>query len=110
MNTSQLSDLEELLNRHLRRDPNGAISAHVLNKWKADIANADTVKVEWVESYGPKLRASWFNSNGVLLASTARPPSRAESVRSFVRDWEEYMQNSGRPYRAYWADGTGSSL
>jgi hypothetical protein len=106
MSTHQLSDTETLLNEHLPKDSFGRIPPQVLSDWARALETADTVVVEWVESYGRKLRASWFSPGGRLLASTARPPSRADSIRDFVRDWEQYAQRHGRCPAITWGEGT----
>jgi hypothetical protein len=105
--TSPSADLEELLRRHLPEDSNDAITDYVVNEWKSKLANAETVVVEWTDSYRRKLNASWLDHNGRVLVSTARPPGRAGSVREFVRDWEQYMENRGLMHRVDWKDSTG---
>jgi hypothetical protein len=108
MYASQQLDLDQLLNRYVPKDPDRAVNAHVLEEWSKAMADADRVTVEWVNRYGPKLRAAWFNPEGQLLVSTARPPSRAGSVRSFVHAWESYMQRRGRQPTVEWGEQTES--
>lgn len=106
MYTSQVTDLEALLRRHLPRDSNDAATAHVLETWKRELADATSVRVEWVDRYGRRLQASWFGPHGDLRASTARPLEQADRVRRFVLDWQHLMERHGQHVHVTWQPGT----
>lgn len=103
---ARATDLEALLKRHLPRDSDSAINSHLINLWLAKMRSAESVRVEWVESYGRKLKASWLDPAGHTLLSTARPAGRADSVRDFVADWANYRQRHGLRYHVFGDDGT----
>lgn len=104
--TARATDLEVLLKRHLPSDSDSAINSHLISRWLAKMTSAQSVRVEWVESYDRKLKASWLDPAGNTLLSTARPAGRAESVREFVSDWAKYRQLHGLRYQVIWDDGT----
>ena len=91
----QIMDTETLLRRHLPKDTDPDITDRVVDQWKTSLETATRVIVARVDNYGPKLKASWLDPEGRVVASIARPFPRESSIRRFVGDWERYMRKRG---------------
>src|ERR1700682_4769231 len=91
-----LTDLEDVLRRHLPRDSDPNMTDHVVHQWKSQMESASEVQVDWIEHHGRKLRASWSNGEAVLV-SIARPLPKAESLWKFVHEWEACRLHHGLP-------------
>jgi hypothetical protein len=102
MRRTAVTDLEELLKRHLPRDTSEAMTDYVRESWLRVLPAAQVVVVEWVDDPSPQLTASWLNDRGEVIASISSPPSQAESVREFVRDWESFRYRHGLDARVEW--------
>jgi hypothetical protein len=98
MTASYLTDLEDLLRKHLPKDSDPKMTDHVVSRWKAQLEPASVVKLEWDTGFGRKLKASWLDG-GEVLASMARPEARAQSLREFVSDWEAFRRRHSLPAR-----------
>lgn len=106
MYTSQITDLEALLRHHLPKDSNDEVTTHVVETWKRELADAPSVRVEWIDRYGQRLQASWLGPHGEPRASTARPLHLANQVRHFVLEWQRLMESHGRHVQVTWRPGT----